>query len=97
MAKMTPTWCAETDGSLHKTERAATEHDLRKLAEHLESARPALDLWEALARNADKAVTLLQAYSKAHPGTGGGRAPSKPPEGTRRKGPARKKKKGEPK
>lgn len=87
MATKCDAWRADTDATLHKTERDAAKHDLRSLADKLtrKTNRP---LWEALADNAAEAIRLLQAYAKSHPTEGGGRFSSPDQKGPA-KGPAR--------
>lgn len=82
MATKAEAWRAETDGTLHSNEKAATEHDIDVLADRI-LANPAKDPSIGLKDHADEAIRLLTAYVKAHPGAGGGKVPSQA-----RKGPA---------
>ncbi|HLP67797.1 MAG TPA: hypothetical protein VK181_09785 [Rhizobium sp.] len=80
MATKCDAWRASTDNSLHASEKAATEHDIDVLADRI-LANPAKDPAIGLKDHADEAIRLLQAYVKAHPGAGGGKAPSESQKG----------------
>ncbi len=87
MATKAEAWRAETDGTLHSNEKAATEHDLRILADILVKPN-STHVAANLGKHADLAIRLLEAHRKAHPGSGGGEVPSQAQKGPARAKPA---------
>jgi hypothetical protein len=68
MATKIDAWKATTDGSLHPSEKVATEHDLENFAAKVQGGSAVNNsLSTKLAEHADEGIRLLQAYVKCHP------------------------------